>query len=197
MSNDHGLRGARLALLFAALTYTPATAQTHQAEWPRTDYATMDGQALYMTACAGCHAVDGAGLPAPSVGFAVPLPDFTDCSFATREPDSDWLAVAHDGGPVRGFDPLMPAFGGVLDLDQLQRAMDYVRTLCGDDAWPRGELNLPRAMVTEKAYPEDEAVFTWGSTLDGPTELTGELVYEKRFGARNQIELQVPFSYRD
>src|SRR6056297_1337763 len=139
-------RTTSLAFISAALMSAPAAAQTHEAEWPRTDYESMDGRALYMAACAACHAPDGTGLPAPTVGFAVPLPDFTDCSFATREPDSDWLAVAHDGGPVRGFDPLMPAFGGVLDLDQLQRAMDYVRTLCGEDAWPPGELNLPRAM---------------------------------------------------
>ena len=50
-----------------------------------------------------CHGADGRGSPPERVGFDVPLPDFTDCSFATREPDGDWFAVAHQGGPVRGF----------------------------------------------------------------------------------------------
>jgi mono/diheme cytochrome c family protein len=188
------LSAAGLAIAFAAGS---AAAQSQATDWPRTDYASMDGDELYMTACAGCHGPDGTGLPSSSVGFTLPLPDFSDCGFAAREPDGDWLAVAHEGGPIRGFDPLMPAFGGALGVDELQRALDYIRTLCDDDSWPRGELNLPRAMVTEKAYPEDEAVFTYGSTLDGPTVLTGELVYEKRFGARNQVELKVPFSYRE
>jgi mono/diheme cytochrome c family protein len=186
------------AVLLAALFSAPAQgwAQVPDGAWPSTDYASMGGEELYRAACAGCHGPDGTGMPSSAVGFALPLPDFTDCGFASREPDGDWLAVSHEGGPTRGFDPLMPAFGGALTVDQLQRALDYVRTLCADANWPRGELNLPRAMITEKAYPEDEAVFTYGASLDGPAVLTGEFVYEKRFGARNQIEFVVPFSYR-
>jgi len=157
----------------------------------------MSGAELYDVACAACHGADGSGLSSDRVGFQVPVPDFTDCSFASREPDGDWIAVAHEGGPMRGFDRTMPAFGAALSVDDLQRAMDYIRTLCGDDAWPRGELNLPRAMVTEKAYPEDEAVFTYGAALGGPGLHSSELVYEKRFGARNQVEVVVPFSYRE
>jgi hypothetical protein len=43
-----------------------------------------------------------------------------------------------------------------------------VRTFCASDAWPRGELNLPRALVTEKAFPEDEAVLTTSVATSGP-----------------------------
>lgn len=173
------------------------TAQTSAAEWPSTDYTAMDARELYQAACAGCHAADGTGLPASTVGFSVPLPDFTECTFATREPDGDWLAIAHEGGPVRGFDPLMPAFGGILGVEELQRTLDHIRTLCTDPSWPRGELNFPRAMVTEKAYPEDEAVVTYGTSLGGPGALTAEFVYETRIGSRSQIEFVVPFTYRE
>jgi hypothetical protein len=127
----------------------------------------------------------------------VPVPDFTDCSFATREPDADWLAIIHQGGPVRAFDAMMPAFGEALSEEQLLRILAYVRTLCGDPAWPRGELNLPRALVTEKAYPEDEAVWSAAVALDDPGEVEQELVYEKRFGPRSQVEVVVPLVFRE
>ncbi len=190
-------RKAVPALFALAAGVAPAAGQTGSDTRPPTDYADMDGRALYGTACAACHGADGTGLSSDRVGFALPLPDFTDCSFATREPDADWLAVTHEGGPARGFDRTMPAFGAALSAEEIQRTLAYIRALCGDDAWPRGELNLPRAMVTEKAYPEDETVLTWGANLDGPGVHTGELVYEKRFGARNQVEVVVPFSYRE
>ncbi len=58
------------------------------------------GEELYRAACSSCHGEDGKGSPRSQVGFDIPLPDFADCSFASREPDADWLAVAHDGGPA-------------------------------------------------------------------------------------------------
>jgi hypothetical protein len=116
------------------------------------------------------------------------LPDFTDCSFATREPDADWFAIVHDGGPVRGFVRMMPAFGEALSASEVQAALDRVRAFCSDPSWPRGELNLPRPLFTEKAYPEDEAVFT----IEDFETVSTKFVYEKRFGSRNQLEVAVP-----
>jgi hypothetical protein len=57
-------------------------------------------EAGQFSACAACHGTDGRGTPQSTVGFDTPIPDFTDCSFATPEPDADWLAVMHDGGPL-------------------------------------------------------------------------------------------------
>ena len=149
---------------------------------------------LYETACASCHGSDGRGLSATQIGFDVPLPDFTDCSFATREPDADWFAVAHQGGPTRVFDEKMPAFGAALTEAELRQILSHVRSFCTDDAWPPGELNLPRALLTEKAYVEDEAVLSSGVTLEGPLEIDGKLIYETRVGPRSQFELIVPFA---
>jgi hypothetical protein len=141
-----------------------------------------------------CHAADGTGAPRSTVGFETPLPDFSDCSFATREPDADWFAIAHEGGPVRAFDRRMPAFGAVLSAPELQRILDHIRGFCSDLAWPRGELNLPRALVTEKAYPEDEAVLSIAMTKDG---MSNEFLYERRLGARSQFEIVVPIEWRE
>ena len=118
------------------------------------------GAELYRSACAACHGADGRGSQPAAVGFSTPLPDFTDCSFATREPDADWFAIAHDGGPVRAFDRRMPAFGEALTDAELAAIVEHIRDFCGEPRWPRGELNLPRPLVTEKAFPEDEAVLT-------------------------------------
>lgn len=149
---------------------------------------------LYELGCASCHGRDGAGGErGTTVAFTVPVPDFTDCSFASREPDADWIAVAHSGGPTRGFDATMPAFGEAFTVEQIERIIGYIRTFCGNSSWPRGELNLPRALVTEKAFPEDEAVTTVSVATEGPGAVVNELVYEKRFGPRNQIEIKVPF----
>lgn len=68
---------------------------------------------------------------------------------------------------MRRFSEMMPAFRGALTPEQLQRVMDYIRTMCTDDAWPRGELNLPRPLFTEKAYPEDEWVVAASLPVDG------------------------------
>lgn len=155
------------------------------------------GEELYGRHCATCHAKDGTGEPELNPGIDTPRPDFTDCSFVTREPDSDFMAVAHEGGPVRGFAAVMPPFGEVLTEEQIQEVLGYIRTFCTDDRWPRGELNLPRPLVTEKAYPEDEAVLTTSVDVENEGAVMNELVYEKRFGARNQLEIVVPFGVRE
>ena len=73
------------------------------------------------------------------MGFSTPVPDFTDCDFATREPDSDWIGIAYEGGPSE----FMPAFGGALTVEQVELAVNHIRTFSTDSRWPRGELILP------------------------------------------------------
>lgn len=161
---------------------------------PFVQVADTTGRELYDLGCASCHGRDGrGGERGTTVAFTVPVPDFTDCSFSSREPDADWLAVTHEGGPVRGFGTTMPAFGEAFTVEQIGLILGHVRTFCSDPAWPRGELNLPRALVTEKAFPEDEVVTTLGVDVDGPGRVVNELVYERRFGPRNQIEIRIPF----
>jgi mono/diheme cytochrome c family protein len=175
--------------VWSALVTVPAAAQ--QPVIDRTS-----GESLYGAACAACHGVDGKGPPAGR-RLSVPTPDLTDCSFASREPDADWMAVIHQGGPVRAFDATMPAFGESLSEEEIQRILDYVRTMCTDRRWPRGELNLPRTFFIEKAYPEDEAVNTLSITTTGAGRVLNELIYEKRFGPRTQVELKLPFGMQE
>ena len=179
---------ASLAGVPPLLTYArPAAARASRAD--------REGSEIYRTACAGCHGPDGRGMPQDRVGFDIPMPDLSDCNF-TREPDHDWAGVIHDGGPARAFDHTMPAFGAALTQEEIDRTIEHVRGFCGDDAWPRGELNFPRALVTEKAFVEDEAVLTTSVSVEGPVSTTSKLIYEQRFGARSQLEVIVPFGFR-
>jgi mono/diheme cytochrome c family protein len=170
------------------------TSQAAHAGQPPAPAPQRTGEQLYRAACATCHGPDGKGSPRAVVGFEAPLPDFTDCAFATAEPDPDWYAVVHEGGPIRALDRHMPAFGEALSPEDIRLAIAHVRTFCAEPAWPRGDLNLPRAFFTEKAFPENEAVWTLSMTGPGERALESTFIYERRLGARNQIELLAPIS---
>lgn len=152
------------------------------------------GEDIYRAACVTCHGADGRGSSKSVVGFDAPLPDFTDCAFASGEPDPDWSAVVQEGGPVRGLDRHMPAFGDALSQEDIALALGHLRTFCTDTTWPRGDLNLPRAFFTEKAFPENEAVLATTFTGSGARSVTNNLSYEHRIGARSQIEVVAPIS---
>src|SRR5262245_57038434 len=80
------------------------------------------GAEIYALACAACHGPDGRGMSQDRVGFETPLPDFTDCGYASPETEIDWVAIAHEGGPVRAFSRRMPAFGAALSIEDLRLA---------------------------------------------------------------------------
>jgi mono/diheme cytochrome c family protein len=195
---------------FILLVVTWAAASAHAAQdrvTPPTSLsaalsAEASGEEIFRQACATCHAADGSGAPQSVVGFALPLPnghgfpDFNDCPTNTIEPLADWVAVVARGGPVRGLDRHMPAFGDALSADQIEQAVRYLWSFCADPAWPRGDLNFPRALFTEKAFPENETVLTTGISARGTRAVTNELVYEHRIGARGQYEVMIPVDFQ-
>lgn len=156
------------------------------------------GAEIFRAACVTCHGADGKGSPSSVVGFDLPLPnghgfpDFTDCPTNTVEPSGDWIAVVHSGGPVRGLDRHMPAFGDALTADQIARVVQHAWTFCRNPSWPRGDLNLPRGLFTEKAFPENEALFMTGGPLGGAAAVRETFIYERRFGDRGTYEISVP-----
>ena len=187
------LPSASLALAAALGFPAPAPAATQE---PVPSHRRTPA-AVYRSACQGCHGPDGRGMPQSTTALPLPVPDFSDCNFAVREPDSDWLAIIHDGGPARGFDPLMPAFGEALPMAELELALAHVRTFCGDrHAWPGGNLNLPRTLFTEKAFVEDEVVVTASIAAEGDPSVASKVVYEKRFFSKGQFELVVPLGFK-
>ena len=131
-------------------------------------------------------------------GFDPPstFPDFSDCPTAAVEPDFQWRAIITNGGPARAFSRIMPSFKDLLTQEQIGKVVEHLRGFCADPAWPRGNLNLPRALITEKAFPENETVLTTAFNTTGPAGITNELVVEKRLGARTNMELIVPGAFQ-
>src|SRR5260370_1425386 len=118
-----------------------------------------NGERVYKGGCIACHGSEGKGAPMASTVFRRPdtFPDFTDCAGTTPEPDGNWKAVIVHGGPSRGLSQIMPAFGDLLTDGEINDVIAYMRGFCKNTHhFPLGELNLPRALVTEKAFPENE-----------------------------------------
>jgi hypothetical protein len=81
----------------------------------------------------------------------------------------------------------------VLGEAEQEAVLAYVRGFCVDPVWPRGDLNFPRPLVTEKAFIEDEVVVSGAVATDSPRNIDGKLIFEKRFLRRQMVELLVPF----
>ena len=91
---------------------------------------------------------------------------------------------------------MMPAFGTALGSDEIDAILRHVRTFCTNDAWPRGEFNLPRPLFTEKAFPEDEIVVTTAVGAGSPGAVEAEFLYEKRFGPNGMVEIALPAGWQ-
>ena len=157
------------------------------------------GERIFKAGCVACHGTDGRGTPKAIAGFEPPdtFPDFTRCDQTTAEPDSSWKAIITHGGPYRGFSQIMPSFSEALTSEQIDKLIHYLRGLCRNPHWPRGELNLPRALVTEKAYPENEVVISSAVNARGAPGIESHVIHEQRFGVKNQIEIDVPIQFQD
>jgi cytochrome c6 len=156
-----------------------------------------DGAELYAEACASCHGRDGRGAPA-GTAIAVPLPDFTDCAVTTSEATANWAGLVEHGGPFLGMSSQMPGFGAALSSDDVAAVLAYVRGFCRDAAYPLGDLNFPRAVFVEKAFPEDEAVLELEHEVARHERASSiALAIEQRIGTRGQVEVAAPVAVVD
>src|SRR5207244_7003971 len=139
---------------------------------------------LFEAGCVGCHGGDGKGQPQTILGFVPPssFPDFSDCPTTSPEPDSTWRAIITNGGSFRGFSEIMPSFKEQLSEEQIDRIIGYLRSLCSDASWPRGDMNLPRPLYTDKAFPETETIVTNDIAVNKTRSAVSQIVYEQRFG---------------
>ena len=158
-----------------------------------------NGGTIYRQACVSCHGSTGDGAPQSLTAFKRPssFPDFTRCDQTTAETNTAYKQVITHGGPALGFSQIMPAFGEALSSQDIDDVIAYLREFCPNKHWPRGELNVPRAIVTEKAYPEDELVLSTGVNTSGAPGNESHIIHEQRFGVKNQIEVDVPIIFQD
>lgn len=148
--------------------------------------------------CARCHGIDGTGKVAVRTVTIEPL-DLTDCKVAMTEADTDWELVIAKGGPAAGLSSQMPAFGDVLTPDQISGFVKYAKGFCKETGWPDGNLNLPRPLFAEKAFPEDEFIIAPVSShrKGEPAAFSMAAILERRFGKRAQFEALLPLESAD
>ncbi len=117
-------------------------------------HATRTGREIFLEERdAACHAPDGKGRSRSQVGFDVPLPDFTDPDFASREANHDWAGIARNGGPSRGFSEIMPSFRDALTLNEIALAVGYIKSLHEDRSWPPGNSTCPGLWSRRRPFP--------------------------------------------
>ena len=115
--------------------------------------------------CAACHGEDCLVAAPARTGLVVPLPDFTDCGYHTREPDADWVAVAHEGGPARAFSPDAGVRRGLVEGD-LSKILRHLRTFCrGARPWPPGELTSRAPASPKRPIPRTRRSSASGVTV--------------------------------
>ena len=174
---------------------TAASAQTGATGLAASTLTLETGRQIYEAGCVSCHGGDGKGQAQTLTGFDPPdtFPDFTDCPTSTSESNVQWRAVISNGGPARAFSPIMPSFKDLLNAEQIDKAIDYLRGMCKESAWPRGDLNLPRPLLTEKAFPENETVIAASVNARGLPGVSSQVIYEHRLGATAMMEAIVPY----
>ncbi|MDO8679315.1 MAG: hypothetical protein Q7R30_12230 [Acidobacteriota bacterium] len=152
--------------------------------------------------CARCHADDGSGKVNEPTVTVVPM-DFTDCRVTTPEPDADWERAIAKGGPAVGLSSEMPGFEDSLSPEQITGFVTHMRGFCKESGWPMGNLNFPRPIITEKAFPENEFLILPAishKTEPGApalTEISLVGLYERRIGKRAMYEIAVPLATTD
>jgi mono/diheme cytochrome c family protein len=193
------LRPLRAVLSSAALVIFAGPVLLFSQTIKQRSHDIKNGERIFKSGCIACHGADGRGAPETMTEFRRPdtFPDFSQCDQTTPEPNSAWKDVILHGGPTRAFSQIMPAFDELLSSDQIDDVIAYLRSLCRNDHWARGELNLPRALITEKAFPEDEEVISTALNAGGAPGLTTDIIHEQRFGMSNQIEVDVPLQFQD
>lgn len=176
-------------LVLPVWTEVAAGVKNAQDDWS----SLKSGKEVFEAACVSCHGTRGTGVDRSLRGFEVTPPDFTDCEFSSREPNIDWFGIAHSGGPTKGFNRLMPAFGDVLSKQQIEAAVEHVKTFCKERRkWPVGEFNLAKPLNTGKAFPENEVAWSIATTVEEPVSINAKFVVARRIGARHQLEAAIP-----
>src|SRR5215469_2123725 len=172
----------RVAFTLALLIISASTALLFSQTIRQRSHDLKNGERIYKSGCIACHGASGVGAPQTMTEFKRPdtFPDFTRCDQTTPEPNSAWKDVIANGGPSRGFSEIMPAFGMLLTNDQIDDVIAYMRTFCRNEHWARGELNLPRALITEKAFPEDEVVLSTAVNANGAPGVATDIIHEQR-----------------
>ena len=118
----------------------------------------LHGREIFEKNCIMCHGEDAKGTGQLAAALPVRPANLTDCRLTAEDPVEVVEGIIRHGGPYAGRSSVMPAFGNALTDDEIADIARYVKSLCADPDWVPGELNFPRALITGKAFPEQEMI---------------------------------------
>ncbi|HVO92599.1 MAG TPA: cytochrome c [Terriglobales bacterium] len=87
------------------------------------------GKGLYQQNCAPCHGAAGKGDGPGAQSLPVRPADHTDSAAMSSRSDAFLRDVITKGGGAMGLSSFMPSWKGILNDDQIQDLVDYIRTL--------------------------------------------------------------------
>ena len=118
----------------------------------------LHGREIFQNNCIMCHGEDAKGTGLLAAALPVKPANLTDCQLTAEDPVEVVEGIIRHGGPYAGRSSVMPAFGNALTNDEIADVARYVKSLCADPDWVPGELNFPRPLITDKAFPEQEMI---------------------------------------
>jgi len=126
--------------LLAAVSAPSAPSAPTQAPPSLQDQDRLDGAALYARNCAACHGEGGSGDGWNAPNLPVPPTAHSDATLMTQRADDTLYDAISAGGFVLDRSPRMPAFGEMLEPQQIRALVRHIRTLCAcqGPSWSRG-----------------------------------------------------------
>lgn len=102
--------------------------------------AEHDGVALYARHCAACHGTEGRGDGWNAANLPTAPTAHADAESMGLRPDDTLFDAIYAGGFVLDKSARMPAFGRLLDTEQIRALVAHIRTLCACEqpAWAGG-----------------------------------------------------------
>ncbi len=151
------------------------------------------GREIFQKHCALCHGADAKGTGALAATLPRKPANLTDCRLTAEDPVEVVQGVIRHGGPYVGLSSVMPAWQGTLSESEIADVAAYVKSLCADPNWLPGDLNFPRALITGKAFPDQELIVggRFGRNSQKVTEIFGTVEY--RLDGLTNLEVKVPW----
>jgi len=117
-----------------------ATSTTPQAPPAMAASDRLDGAALYARHCAACHGSEGRGDGWNAPNLPVVPTVHADAELMAQRPDDTLFDGISAGGFVLDKSARMPAFGDLLEPEQIRALVAHIRVLCDCEQpeWARG-----------------------------------------------------------
>lgn len=88
----------------------------------------LPGKALFKQYCATCHGEKGDGAGPAGAALSPTPANFTEASFWETRDTAHLTKVVTEGGASVGKSPLMMAWGGILNEEQVTQVVAYVES---------------------------------------------------------------------